>query len=60
MQIRWTALAAGLCLAFPIAAHDRTSVENAVWQLEEDYWRYVSAGDAGAQGQHWQVGTRHP
>ena len=53
MQIRWTALVAGLCLAFPIAAHDRTTDENAVWQLEEDYWRFVSAGDVDSYVKLW-------
>ena len=42
---RWAAIAACLLLALPAAAKDWTPAEQAVWQLEEDYWRYVKAGD---------------
>jgi ketosteroid isomerase-like protein len=32
-------------LAGAAAASGRTTDEQAVWKLEEDYWRYVQAGD---------------
>ena len=53
MPLRWIAVAMGLALAFPIAAKDWNRDETAVWQLEEDYWRYVSHGDVDAYVRLW-------
>jgi ketosteroid isomerase-like protein len=53
MRLHWLALLPGLCLALSIAADDRSPGENAVWQLEEDYWRYVSAGDVESYVELW-------
>ena len=53
MNNRWAALAACLFLALPAAAKDWTPAEQAVWQLEEDYWRYVKAGDVEAYVKLW-------
>jgi ketosteroid isomerase-like protein len=53
MRIRLTMLVACLCLALPVAARDRSAGENAVWQLEEDYWRFVSAGDLDSYVKLW-------
>lgn len=47
------ALLLAVTLAGPAAAADRTPDEQAVWQLEEDYWRYVSAGDIDAYVRLW-------
>jgi ketosteroid isomerase-like protein len=43
----------GVWLAPVLYAEERTSAERAVWQLEEDYWRYVSAGDVEAYVKLW-------
>ena len=53
MRTQWMAFVAGFCLAFPITAEERSTDENAVWQLEEDYWRYVSTGNVDAYVQLW-------
>ncbi len=53
MQFRWLTFVAGLCLAFPIAAKDLSADEKVVWQLEEDYWRYVGAGDVDSYVKLW-------
>lgn len=53
MRSRWMALTVGLCVAFPIAADQRSTDESAVWQLEEDYWHYVSAGDFESYAKLW-------
>ncbi len=53
MQSQWTALLASLCLSFPVIAEDWSSDEKAVWQLEEDYWRYVSTGDLDSYVKLW-------
>jgi hypothetical protein len=45
MRLHWMALMTSLALALPAAADDWSADEKAVWQLEEDYWRYVKAGD---------------
>jgi len=45
-----------LCVAIltgPAAAADWTPDEQAVWQLEQDYWRYVSTGDVDAYVKLW-------
>jgi ketosteroid isomerase-like protein len=44
---------AGLWLTPVLHAEERTSAERAVWQLEEDYWRYVSTGDVDAYVKLW-------
>jgi ketosteroid isomerase-like protein len=48
MALLWVAF-----LPWPAAAADWTPDEQAVWQLEEDYWRYVSTGDVDAYVQLW-------
>jgi ketosteroid isomerase-like protein len=53
MHLRLTALVAGILLAFPIAARERSPHEAAVWQLEEYYWRFVSSGDIDAYVKLW-------
>lgn len=40
-------------LAFPATAAEPTVAELAVWQLEEDYWRYVQAGDVESYVKLW-------
>jgi len=53
MYHRWAALTACLCLALPAVAKDWTPAEQAVWQLEEYYWRYVKTGDVDAYIELW-------
>lgn len=53
MQGRLIALAIGILFALPAAAGEQTAAEKAVWQLEEDYWRFVSAGDVDAYVKLW-------
>jgi ketosteroid isomerase-like protein len=53
MRVRWAMFAASLCLALPASARDRNPDEQAVWQLEEDYWRFVSAGDVESYVKLW-------
>jgi hypothetical protein len=48
MRGQLTILLAGLFLAFPLAAAERTAGEQAVWQLEEACWRFVTAGNFDA------------
>ncbi|MGE0031090.1 MAG: nuclear transport factor 2 family protein [Steroidobacteraceae bacterium] len=40
-------------VTFPATAAEPTEAERAVWQLEEDYWRYVRAGDVETYVQLW-------
>lgn len=35
------------------ATQDQTAAEKAVWQLEQDYWRFVSAGDVDSYVKLW-------
>lgn len=53
MCVRVMALLLGAFLALPGAASDWTPDEQAVWQLEKDYWRYVSTGDIDAYVRLW-------
>ena len=53
MLLRTIAILAAACLAFSSAASDWTADEKAVWQLEEDYWRFVSAGDVDSYVKLW-------
>jgi ketosteroid isomerase-like protein len=53
MHIRSIAVVAGILLAPPTVALDMGPDETAVWQLEEDYWRFVSAGDIEAYVKLW-------
>ena len=53
MLIRWAMLAATLHLAQPAVALDWNADEKAVWQLEEDYWRFVSTGDVESYVKLW-------
>jgi ketosteroid isomerase-like protein len=53
MQFQWLTLAACLVVVSPVSAQDWTPDEKAVWQLEEDYWRYVSTGDVDAYVKLW-------
>ena len=53
MHVRWAMLAACLNIAFQAAAGDWDADEKAVWQLEEDYWRFVSAGDVDSYVKLW-------
>ena len=53
MRVRVVTLLLGAGLALPGAASEWTPDEQAVWQLEEDYWRYVSAGDVDAYVRLW-------
>ena len=48
MVFLWAAI-----LAWPAAAAGWTPDEQAVWQLEQDYWRYVSTGDVDAYVKLW-------
>jgi ketosteroid isomerase-like protein len=50
----WPAfLAALIYVPLAIAAEDWNADEKAVWQLEEDYWRYVSTGDVDSYVKLW-------
>jgi ketosteroid isomerase-like protein len=53
MHIRAVAFLWAAFLAWPAAAVDWTPDEQAVWQLEQDYWRYVSTGDVDAYVKLW-------
>lgn len=53
MAFRWITLVASLFFSMPLAAADWNADEKAVWQLEEDYWRYVSAGDVDSYVKLW-------
>lgn len=53
MQVRWAMLTTILCLALPVAAKDMNRDEKAVWQLEEDYWHFESAGDVDSYVKLW-------
>lgn len=53
MRGRLAIILVGLCSAPGLHAEERTSAEQAVWQLEEDYWRYVSTGDVDAYVKLW-------
>ncbi len=53
MQFKLTALVAILCFSLSVAAEDQSPSEKAVWQLEEDYWRYVSTGDLDSYVKLW-------
>jgi len=53
MPVRWMMLAATLCFALPVSASDWSADEKAVWQLEEDYWRFVSTGDLDSYVKLW-------
>ena len=53
MQFQWLALAACLVVAPLVSAQDWSPDEKAVWQLEEEYWRYVSTGDIDAYVKLW-------
>ncbi len=46
-------LLAGVFLAFATSAEGPSADEKAVWQLEQDYWRYVSAGDVDSYVTLW-------
>jgi ketosteroid isomerase-like protein len=47
------ALVAGLLLSCAVSAADLNADEQAVWQLEEAYWRYVQAGDVDSYLTLW-------
>jgi len=53
MPFRLVTLLASLCLSIPVAAADWNEDEKAVWQLEEDYWRYVSTGNIDSYVTLW-------
>ena len=53
MPVRWMLLIAGLSFSLPVTAEDWNADEKAVWKLEEDYWRFVSAGDVDAYVSLW-------
>lgn len=53
MAGRLLSLVAGICLAFPLGAEELNAGEQAVWRLEEDYWRFVSAGDIDSYVKLW-------
>lgn len=49
------AVVAATGLARAAAASGQTADEQAVWKLEEDYWRYVQAGDVESYVQLWHA-----
>ena len=53
MLARGMTVLAAVCLAFPLAAREWTVDEKAVWHLEENYWRFVSAGDVDSYVKLW-------
>jgi hypothetical protein len=53
MLTRTLAIMAGIFIANATAAKDWTGEERAVWQLEEDYWRFVSAGNVDSYVKLW-------
>lgn len=53
MLTRAIAILAGVCLALPSAGMEWTADEKAVWQLEENYWRFVSAGNVDSYVKLW-------
>jgi hypothetical protein len=53
MLTRTLAIMAGISIANVTAAKDWTTEEKAVWQLEEDYWRFVSAGNVDSYVKLW-------
>jgi ketosteroid isomerase-like protein len=53
MNGRCTILLACLFLALPATAREWNDEEKAVWKLEEDYWRYVSAGNIESYVKLW-------
>lgn len=53
MRSRLIAVLIGVHLAFPLSAAESITAEQTVWQLEKDYWRYVSRGDVDAYVKLW-------
>ena len=46
-------LIVSVAMAFSATAGEPTEAEKGVWQLEEDYWRYVQAGDVDSYVKLW-------
>lgn len=51
-KLLWAVIAATGFVG-PANAAERTTDEQAVWNLEEDYWRYVKAGDVDSYITLW-------
>jgi uncharacterized protein (TIGR02246 family) len=53
MRTELFVLIVSAAVTYPASAAEPTESERAVWQLEEDYWRYVQAGDVETYVQLW-------
>ncbi len=53
MQKLLLAVIAATGIVSPAYAAERTVDEQAIWNLEEDYWRYVKAGDVDSYIKLW-------
>jgi len=53
MRLQCVLPLASLCFSFPVTAKDWSPDVKTVWQLEEDYWRFVSAGDVESYVRLW-------